>query len=89
MKNEDTDVLLNTLTSMAITCYNLGVMGVDFDLSIPFSELTQELKHRGITLEQIDESIKNKDFTGMLTDCGSGNRERCFVMESIKEYYND
>lgn len=88
-EHEDTDVLLNTLTSMAITSYNLGIMGIDIDMSIQFSEITKELKNRGVTLEQIDESIKAKDFTNMLTDYGSGNRERGFVMDVIKEYYYD
>ena len=89
MKSEDADFLLNTVTSMAITCYNLGTMGMDFDLSIPYSEIIKELKNRGITLEQIEESIKTKDFTNMLTNYGSGNRERGYVMEVIEEYYNE
>lgn len=89
MNNEDTDFLLNTLTSMAITSYNLGTMGIDFDLSIQFSKIVKELKNRGITLNQIDESIKTKDFTNMLTNWGSGNRERGYVMEVIEEYYYD
>lgn len=89
MNDEDTDFLLNTLTSMAITCYNLGTMGIDFDLSIPFSKIVKELKNRGVTLNQIDESIKTKDFTNMLTSWGSGNRERGYVMEVIEEYYYD
>lgn len=87
-ENEDTEFLLNTLTSLTITSYNLGTMGLyDIDLSIPFSEITTELKNRGVSLNQIDESIKQKDFTNMLTDCGSGNRERKLVMDAIKEYY--
>ena len=89
MKSEDTDFLLNTITSMAITCYSLGTMGIDFDLSIPYSEIIKELKNRGVTLEQIDENIKTKDFTNMLTSWGSGNRERGYVMEVIEEYYNE
>ena len=89
MDEADTNNLLDTITSMVITCYNLRTMSIDFDLSIPFITITKELKHRGVTLEQIEESIKNKDFTNMLTDCGSGNRERGFVMEVIEEYYYD
>lgn len=89
MENEDTTFLLDTLTSMAITCYNLSTMGMNFDLSIQYSEIIKELKKRGVTLEQIDENIKEKDFTNMLTNWGSGNRERGYVMEVIEEYYNE
>lgn len=89
MKNEDTSYLLNVLTSMAITSYNLGAMGIEHDLSIQFSEITKELKNRGVTLEQIDKNIMQKDFTNMLTDYGSGNRERDFLMEVLEEYYNE
>lgn len=89
MKCEDTSYLLNVLTSMAITSYNLGAMGIEHDLSIQFSEITKELKDRGVTLEQIDENIMRKDFTKMLVNYGSGNRERGFLMEAIEEYYNE
>lgn len=87
MKSEDTSYLLDVLTSMAITSYNLGVMGIDTDLSIQFSEIIKELKNRGVTLEQIDKNIMQKDFTKMLINYGSGNRERGFLMEGIEEYY--
>ena len=87
MKSEDTSYLLDVLTSMAITRYNLGVMGIDADLSIQFSEIIKELKNRGVTLEQIDVNIMQKDFTKMLVNYGSGNRERGFLMEVIEEYY--
>ena len=87
MKSEDTSYLLDVLTSMAITSYNLGVMGIDTDLSIQFSEIIKELKNRGVTLEKIDENIMQKDFTKMLVNYGSGNRERGFLMEIIEEYY--
>lgn len=89
LKHEDTEFLLNTLVSMAITSYNLGTMSINIDLSFHFYRIIKELKKRGVTLAQIDESIKTKDFTNMLTIYGSGNRERSFVMEGIEEYYND
>lgn len=87
MKSEETSYLLDVLTSMAITSYNLGVMRIDTDLSIQFSEIIKELKNRGVTLEQIDKNIMQKDFTKMLVNYGSGNRERGFLMEIIEEYY--
>ena len=89
MKSEDTDYLLDVLTSTAITSYNLGAMGIECDLSIQLSEITKELKNRGITLEQIDKNIMQKDFTKILVNYGSGDRERGFLMEVIEEYYNE
>lgn len=89
MKGEDTSYLLNVLTSMAITSYNLNAMGIEHDLSIQFRDITKELKSRGVTLEQIDENIMQKDFTNMLTNYASGNRERSLFMDIIKEYYNE
>lgn len=85
LEYEDTEFLLNTLTSMAITSYNLGTMRIDIDLSSQFSEITKELKNRGITLEQIDKSIKTKDFTNMLTNYGSGNG-LCYNYDLAKYY---
>jgi hypothetical protein len=41
----------------------------------------------GCTLEEIDNAIREKDFTNQLTDFGSGKRERGFVMDWIKEVW--
>lgn len=91
IEQEETDFLIDTVTLILITHYNLSVIMLEppVDFSLQLHKLIQELKNRGVEPDEIDENIKNKDFTNMLTAYGSGNREREFVMEYVEEVYND
>lgn len=86
----DKDVMLDALVSLEITKYNLASIFDDTpDLTLQEEVLLRSLKSMGCTLKEIDDAIRVKDFTHQLTDQGSGPRERRFVMEWIKERYEE
>lgn len=96
IKDNSTDFLLNTLAAMCIAqyCFSSCLAGDEQDLqwdqSLAVHAIVKELKNRGVTVPQeLDFCIKKNDFTGMLNDWGSGNRERGFVIEYIEEVYDE
>lgn len=84
--------MLDTFVLMILAQYNYTSLGLDeddWDQSLQSKALLAKLKAAGVTLKQIEQRIKDRDFTGSLTDVGSGNRERGFVMDYIEEQYYD
>ena len=91
LEHEETDFLLDTVTAALIAQYCMSTIQLEpsVDFSLQLHDLIQELKNRGVEPAEIDNNIKNKDFTHMLTAVGSGNREREFVMDYVEEVYRD
>lgn len=85
----DTDFLVDTLTAMTISTYCAGSMGLNWNQSKAEHEIIKELAKRGITPSVIDNRIAESDFTNMLTHYGSGDRERGFAMDYIKEVFDE
>jgi len=85
----DKDYMLDTFVAMVIAQYNLGQVFSDEipDFSQYMADMVEQLKKMGVTLDEIDNAIAEKDFTNMLTNVGSGRRERSFVMEHIEELW--
>lgn len=89
MDIHDKDFMLDTLVSLEITKYCLtSVFAKTPDVSVQETMLISVLIELGCTIEEVDNAIRDKDFTNMLTDYGSGKRERGFVMDWIKEVWN-
>lgn len=84
--------MLDTFVLMIIAQYNyisLGLAEDSCDQSLQLKALLTKLKAAGVTLQQIEQRIIDRDFTNALTKVGSGNRERDFIMDYIKEQYYD
>ena len=92
--NEPTEsnLMLDTFVLMIIAQYSYTSLGLDedgWDQSLQMKAVLTKLKAQGITLKDIEQRIKDRDFTDALTNIGSGNRERGFVMDYIEEMYSD
>lgn len=84
----DKEFMLNSLTALVISNYSCSSIFKEFpDTSLYIRELCKALKDQGVTIEEVDKSLKHNDFTGQLLPYGSGNRERGFVIEALKEYW--
>lgn len=84
--------MLDTFVLMIIAQYSYTSLGLNedgWDQSLQLKAVLTELKAQGITPKDIEQRIKDRDFTDALTDVGSGNRERGFIMDYIEEMYYD
>lgn len=86
----DKDYTLDCFVALVITEYSLtSFFGKCPDFSVQETFLIQQLQKFGVTLEEVDNAIANKDFTGQFVHYGSGDRERGFTMEWITERWNE
>lgn len=85
----DKEFMLDSLVSLEITMYSMSaIFDTTPDVSVQETMIISALKHLGCTLEEVENAIKEKDFTKQLTDFGSGKRERGFVMDWVKEVWD-
>lgn len=88
MDTFDKDYTLNSFVALMITEHSLNAFFAHCpDFSYQEIELLKELIQFKVTLEDIDNAIAAKDITNEYTHYGSGDRERGFLMEYIKERY--
>ena len=86
----DKEYTLDCFVALVITEYGMtSFFGECPDFSVQETFLIQQLQKFGITLEEVDNAIACKDFTGQFVHYGSGDRERGFTMEWITERWNE
>lgn len=83
---------LKLLASIVINNYVIGATMSDTvfpDTSLIEHALITDLKDAGIEVDDIEKVIVDMDWSSYLTNNEVGERERSFVMDSIKEVYDD
>lgn len=83
---------LKLLASIAINNYVIGATMSDAvfpDTSLIERQLVTDLKHAGVEPDDIEKVIVDMDWSSYITKNEVGERERSFVMDSIKEIYDD
>lgn len=83
---------LKLLASIAINNYVIGATMTDAvfpDTSLIEHQLVTDLKHAGVEPDDIEKVIVDMDWSSYLTKNEVDERERSFVMDSIKEIYDD
>ena len=83
---------LKLLASIAINNYVIGATMSDTvfpDTSLIEHALVADLKHAGVKVNDIEAVIVDMDWSCYLIKNEVGERERSFVMDAIKEIYDD
>lgn len=83
---EDTSLVVETLCSVSVALYRCNMLNTDDtpDCSLVQHELVRWLAEHYTPLSSVDKCLAQ--YTEF-SDCGSGPRERGFVMEYIREIY--